>query len=312
MCFGGIENARILLEFNRKYDNKLGNQYDNVGRYFMEHPGIRATYFFPLNGNMNAPERSLYHGIKLDKRMVMGYLKLSEKAQREHGVFNLRMPLEKANRYRLSDGIASYHELADALGQGELPDQFGTHLSNVLGEIDMVAEAVSRKAFKKPLFDSANDITGYLMPTMVEQSPERNNRVKLGTEIDPHGLRRIEIDWRFSVDDQAKCWRILELAAQEVGALSIGRMRLLREYETRVFGDQLGFGQHHMGTTRMHDSETKGVVDKNSRVFGARNLYIGGSSVFTTGGHVPPTLTIVALAIRLAKYISQEYAQLKR
>jgi choline dehydrogenase-like flavoprotein len=47
-----------------------------------------------------------------------------------------------------------------------------------------------------------------------------------------------------------------------------------------------------------------GVVDQDCKVFGTRNLYIAGSSVFPTGGHAPPTLTIVQLALRLADHLA--------
>ena len=46
-----------------------------------------------------------------------------------------------------------------------------------------------------------------------------------------------------------------------------------------------------------------GVVDANCKVHGVANLYIAGSSVFTTGGASNPTLTIVALALRLADHM---------
>jgi choline dehydrogenase-like flavoprotein len=59
-------------------------------------------------------------------------------------------------------------------------------------------------------------------------------------------------------------------------------------------------GRHHMGTTRMAESERSGVVDADCRVFGQDNLFCAGSSVFPTAGHANPTLTIVALALRLA------------
>lgn len=56
---------------------------------------------------------------------------------------------------------------------------------------------------------------------------------------------------------------------------------------------------HHMGTTRMHESPRRGVVDQNCRVHGTENLYVAGSSVFPTGGEVNATLTLIALAARL-------------
>lgn len=59
-------------------------------------------------------------------------------------------------------------------------------------------------------------------------------------------------------------------------------------------------GHHHLGTTRMGESEKDGVVDADCRVFGTDNLYISGGSVFPSGGAANPTLTIVQLALRLA------------
>ena len=60
---------------------------------------------------------------------------------------------------------------------------------------------------------------------------------------------------------------------------------------------------HHMGTTRMSDDPRAGVVDRDCRVHGVRNLYVAGSSVFPSAGHANPTLTIVALALRLAEHL---------
>jgi choline dehydrogenase-like flavoprotein len=53
----------------------------------------------------------------------------------------------------------------------------------------------------------------------------------------------------------------------------------------------------------MHPDERLGVVDADCRVHGVPNLFVAGSSVFPTGGYANPTLTIVALAIRLADHL---------
>ena len=65
-------------------------------------------------------------------------------------------------------------------------------------------------------------------------------------------------------------------------------------------------GKHHMGTTRMHVDPRQGVVDAACRVHGCANLYIAGSSVFPTSGFANPTLTIVALAVRLADELKRK------
>ena len=62
-------------------------------------------------------------------------------------------------------------------------------------------------------------------------------------------------------------------------------------------------GYHHMGTTRMSADPTRGVVDAACRVHGVSNVYVAGSSVFPTSGFANPTLTLVALAIRLADHL---------
>jgi choline dehydrogenase-like flavoprotein len=60
---------------------------------------------------------------------------------------------------------------------------------------------------------------------------------------------------------------------------------------------------HHLGTTRMHRDPSRGVVDENCRVHEMSNLYIAGGSVLPTGGYANPSLTIVALSLRLADHL---------
>ncbi|MCR8924111.1 GMC family oxidoreductase [Dasania sp. GY-MA-18] len=303
-CLGGIENARMMLVFNDKYDNQLGNQGDSVGRYFMEHPTPRAAQLLA-----DSPERySFYLGEETGDKLVAGYFSLEESVVRSEQTTNLRMPLHPSTEYMLSDGISSYHILSDAIAKGDVPENFGQHLLNLTADIDLVAEAVSRKKFQKSLFDYSKNFAGFQMPMMMEQTPHRDNRIRLGSKKDKMGISKLKIDWELKESDKAMVWKTLELAANEIGALDIGRMRLLYERASRIWGDQLGFSQHHMGTTRMAENPDNGVVDKYHRVFGTNNLFMGGSSVFSTGGHVAPTLTIVAMTIRLADYIKREYA----
>ncbi|MEQ9081981.1 MAG: GMC family oxidoreductase, partial [Sandaracinaceae bacterium] len=86
------------------------------------------------------------------------------------------------------------------------------------------------------------------------------------------------------------------------GARRLGRLWRSVDAEGR-FDWQLEAGGHHMGTTRMAARREDGVVDADCKVFGTENLYVAGSSVFVTGGHANPTLTLVALAERLADHL---------
>jgi choline dehydrogenase-like flavoprotein len=65
-----------------------------------------------------------------------------------------------------------------------------------------------------------------------------------------------------------------------------------------------------MGGTRMADDPATGVVDRNCRLFGMGNLYVAGASVFPSGGHGTPTITVVQLALRLADHLAAAQAHL--
>ncbi|MFM6037592.1 MAG: GMC family oxidoreductase, partial [Sphaerospermopsis kisseleviana] len=92
-----------------------------------------------------------------------------------------------------------------------------------------------------------------------------------------------------------------EILKQEIAVAGIGELQIVRDGNLpKLIHPGL---HHHMGTTRMNDDPRQGVVDRNCQVHGVSNLYIASSSVFPTGGYANPTLTIVALAIRLADYV---------
>jgi choline dehydrogenase-like flavoprotein len=44
------------------------------------------------------------------------------------------------------------------------------------------------------------------------------------------------------------------------------------------------------------------VVDADLKVHSLPNLFVVGASVFPTGSHANPTMTILALALRLAEH----------
>jgi choline dehydrogenase-like flavoprotein len=73
--------------------------------------------------------------------------------------------------------------------------------------------------------------------------------------------------------------------------------------EPSIWERTVASAAHHLGTVRMADSPERGVVDANLRVFGIDNLYVCDASVFATAGSVNPSLTITALALRLAAHL---------
>jgi len=138
--------------------------------------------------------------------------------------------------------------------------------------------------------------------TRQEQAPNFDSRVMLGGERDALGMPRVRLDWRLTPLDRRSFRGFYEVLGRELGRAGIGRVRMnewVLATET-AWPKSLGGGWHHMGTTRMHADPKRGVVDADCRVHGLANLYVAGAAVYPTAGCANPTLTLVALSLRLS------------
>ena len=136
----------------------------------------------------------------------------------------------------------------------------------------------------------------------LEPAPGPESRVLLADDRDALGLRRVKTDWRHGELERRTATRLASLVGAEFARVGIGRTRLepwLRDERVPIV-DALEGIPHYIGTSRMSDDPREGVVDRNCEVHGMENLYVAGSSVFPTAGQANPTVTIVALALRLA------------
>jgi choline dehydrogenase-like flavoprotein len=135
----------------------------------------------------------------------------------------------------------------------------------------------------------------------VELAPDSSNRLVLSRNAtDRLGIPQPELHWRWTALDRRSQQRSLEVYAAELERAGLG---IVDRFIEPVVQDPAG-ACHPMGTTRMHPDPRHGVTDANARVHGTDNLYVAGSSLFPTGGYANPTLTIVALAIRLADHLA--------
>jgi hypothetical protein len=148
-----------------------------------------------------------------------------------------------------------------------------------------------------------NEISGGVTELIVvnycEQAPNPQSRVFLSHERDRLQMNRIVLDWKVGDEETKSLIRLQEL----VNSLSKGPHRLPGQYSAAIQRSPL----HRRVASPWHnahgDDPRTGVVDRNCRVHGIRNLFIAGSSIFPTSGYANPTLTIVALAIRLAEHL---------
>jgi choline dehydrogenase-like flavoprotein len=147
----------------------------------------------------------------------------------------------------------------------------------------------------------------FALLTRQEQAPNRDSRVTLVPERDAMGMPRVKLDWRLTALDRRSFRGFYEVLGRELGRRGIGRVRMhdwVLASESSTWPKSLGGGWHHMGTTRMHSDPRQGVVDPSCRVHGLANLYVAGAAVYPTAGCANPTLTLVALSLRLSDHLN--------
>jgi hypothetical protein len=268
MAMGGIENARILLNCDSQVANGIGNQSGLLGRCFMEHPNIIIGQYVLNEGTAVKDERTNFEFYSADKLV---------------------------SEQRLTKGNFTFQTVAETVSYGRTAEikNFFKNLSCSLG----VEEKVQ--------FISNFDCPGSgIIWTEFEQLPSKNSRVYLSDEKDTLGLRKAIVDWNMTEIDTDSYRRSAIQLAKSFSDSGLGKIRLKSYILDKDADLPINQHAHHMGTTRMAANESEGVVDANCKVFGVDNLYVAGSSVFSTGGCGNPTLPIVKFALRLADHLA--------
>jgi choline dehydrogenase-like flavoprotein len=287
LAAGGIENARLLLLSTGASPAGLGNDHDLVGRFFQNHPEqARAV---DLLATPRAPSAAFYAMRRSGASLIVGSLVLSERVQRQEQLQNCSFRIERTLPLRPRGAGAGLGLAANALDADVRRVAFDADGPRPEGGPRAEAEAERAPAV-------------HWLRLHAEPAPNRESRVRLGDHRDAFGQRRVVLDWRLAPGDSQAVRRTLEVLARAWGASGFGRAR--SRFPAAGFAGFNPRGSfHHMGTTRMHDDPKQGVVDREGRVHGVANLWVAGSSVFPTYGTVNPTLTIVALTLRLADHL---------
>jgi choline dehydrogenase-like flavoprotein len=307
---GAIENARVLLSSTSECSAGLGNETDNVGRFFMDHPRVTLGYGRLREGKPTEATR-IYEPHVVHGQLVLGKLKLSANALRRERLLNgnaqvlpyhltpeevvaARAARAAAHHVRRPGDLRRVPRELSAVGRQAVP-----LLRHVVHSRIARRDNVSSDASERWTGARTSSFKVIFQP---EQAPNRANRVTLGTGRDHFGCRTARLEWRWSELDVQSIRRSSEIFAAELRASGFGvfttvNSTLLPEGEEGWLPHS---AHHHLGTTRMHDDPREGVVDRNCRLHGSTTVYVAGGSVFTTSGFANPTLTTIALALRLA------------
>lgn len=328
---GGIETARQLLMMQRDRSELFGGPEGVLGRYYMGHVlGEIADVVF--DSPATAASMDFYvddHGSYVRRRFVPT-AGLQRREQLLNSAFWPVVPAVSDPRHQSAILSSVYLALAfkplgrrlvaEAIRLRHVPEEahdLSSHVRNVaLGlpsAIGFTAQFFRKRfggAQRLPGFFVKNKANRYGLSYHGEQVPNRDSRVWLTCDTDRLGSPSLGIDLRFCQQDADSLVRTHDLLGDWLVRHRLGRIEYRCDLDTRVESilDQATHGTHQVGLARMGLDRHSGVVDESLATFDIPNLFLASSAVLPTSSQANPTLTAIALALRLADHLSADIA----
>tara|TARA_X000000950_G_C13920898_1_gene663332 strand:+ start:12704 stop:14251 length:1548 start_codon:yes stop_codon:yes gene_type:complete len=287
-AMGGIENARqLLLQLPQNLVKNLP-----IGNYFQGH---FSSLIGDMKMNRNKIKKFTDNYYELIKNNSSNYkkttahsymLKIDDIDQRKNETLNFSF------MFLYSQAMIALRRLPLALrNYSYFKNRFRSDTRYVINEVSKIIKYYSSNNLKHKIY------------FVMEQEPNFNSYVKLSESLDFFGLRKSQINWQSTEVDYNSFKNSLFLIQQKFGIKNeeMFPKNLFEFWKNAPLDTQ----SHHIGTTRMGNNSIYSVTDKNLKIHDINNLYVAGSSVFPTGGVSNPTLTIVALSIRLADHLKR-------
>ncbi len=309
LAAGGLENPRLLLNSRGVQSRGIGNQNDLVGRFFMEHAHARGGRLVT-----NEPWRTIKILPRAYRHRGDRYASVARPGltlQGEEQILNTSFTISARRRSDQKQALSTRayqslrHELNPTSGNRRLW-QFQRRV------FARAAQHVGQYLRWMVVKSGMQDLYAVIR---AEQAPNPDSRVTLVDEKDALGMQKINLDWRFMEIDKRTVSVLMRTLDKEMKRLDLGHLELAPwleddsiPWETdELISNHAIAGYHHMGTTRMSSDPRTGVVDEHCRIHGVRNIYVAGSSVFPTSSWANPTLTILALCLKLADHLKKNY-----
>jgi choline dehydrogenase-like flavoprotein len=297
LATGGIEVPRILLASCRQVSAGLGNEHDQVGRCLQEHPAARL-------GVVEAADldklQMLFNGRRAQGRRFSARLSLSREIQEAERLLNA------SAGFLFSLPADHGFGLVRAAVKGQRAESAKLAPQKVLIEsvrcLPQLIKSSWLLGIRGRVFTPGATCE---LAASFEQEPDPTSRVSLSEKRDALGMPLARIHWQLTRKTFDTAVRFAEVIDHALQQLRVGRLRV----SSWIYDGGGDYGKHfhdqnhHMGTTRMSASPREGVVDANLKVHSMQNLFIASSATFPTGGHSNPTLTMLALTIRLADHL---------
>ncbi|KAA0970585.1 GMC family oxidoreductase [Aureimonas fodinaquatilis] len=325
---GGLESTRLLLATRRKSPDLFGGPDGPLGRYYMGHVIGEIADMTLTSDRLDKAFDFFVHesGSYVRRRFVP-----SVETQLQEGILNTSLwpvvppvadPRHQSSILSLVYLVMAYGPVgrlivAEAIRRrhvSDKPQDVLKHVRNVLSGMPEAARHASNFLIRR--YTGKERLPGLFVPNKSrryglsyhsEHSPDASSRVWLTDKTDALGLPRLEIDQRFPEADAQSVVKVHDLFEKWLHTTGFGTLEYRMPREDRVAGvmAQARHGTHQIGLIRMADNRREGVVDANLRSFDLDNLYVASAAVLPTSGQANPTLTAIALAVRLANHLAE-------
>ena len=301
---GTVETSRLMLA------SGVGNGNDQVGRNFHDHVTVAAAtltgearvrvvrelrpwVFFA--GGVGDVRGGTLHSVKLEASR-----ELRERLGLNPILAHIAIVEPEGS------GIAVVREMLTSVQRGEFGKALGTHALKIPGAMWDGARLILGAKLRGRRFISEG--AAVKLQFNLAQDRPSCSRVMLGEGVDETGMPEVVVDWRVS--------------AQELGTMRKYAAHLTAEFEAMgLTGVEWAVGmldespmmgledaRHAMGGACMGDDPRTSVVDREMRVHGVGNLSVASAAVFPDGSAQLPTLTMMALVLRLAGRLAERFA----
>ena len=306
LACGAVETARLLMLANAALGRRFGDAGELLGKCYMDHPAAGAGF---LRLSRPATDRAYWHGnLRTAEGTNVRYVwRLSDAVLEAEDLANTSFYLipfsdDPAARQRAAESRRADRALRDiAKWVVRRPDR-GFELSEAWCSFVTNADSFAAVTWEQAVHGRRTD--SLLLRFESEELPSPHNRVTLSDSRDALGLPTPVLHWAPGEAERESVLRSTVLIGQLCGQHGLGRVELETHFDAPFWGTTTSW--HQLGTARMAVNPREGVVDAQARVHGTRNLFVASGAAMPTNGRANPTLTIVALTIRLADHLQDE------
>ncbi len=303
LAAGTIETVRLLLHSAVTIDWECPwRDNANIGSHFLDHLGGRVAVVQPQENRLFF---DTFCTIVWSTHKYQPKVRLANEVLRRTRILNIQgiFTFESS----VSENLGYLRQFLKAAVYSRKVSGIKDFFINLWGCGRYLLPLIWRYVLDNRIFvPSASKIS---LMIQGEQVPVAESRLRIDpTSLDENGMPRVILNWRLSGQEIAS---IRDFTIRCDRALQAARLARLKIDEDLMnlnpcFMDTLHDTNHQAGGARMGTSPQDGVVDRNLRVFGTKNLYVAGAATFRSISNANVTFTALAFATRLVDHLTSE------